>query len=119
MCTVVQLSTSLWTVTRWLVWQRGRSILVRKGYVLIALVSDTEQQSVVSREVASFNGRHHTSICDKEQPQLLLTTCEDAVIYPVMVVNVDGKQSCQALLDSGAGSVYALAAKIKEVGLTS
>ena len=25
---------------------------MRKGYVLIALVSDTEQQSVVSREVA-------------------------------------------------------------------
>ena len=30
-----------------------------------------------------------------------------------------GKQSRQPLLDTGAGSVYALAALIKEVGLTS
>ena len=51
-CTVVQLNTSLWTVARWSVWQRGRSTLARKGYVSIALVPDTEQQSVVSREVA-------------------------------------------------------------------
>ena len=29
------------------VWQRGRSTLARKGYVSIALVPDTEQQSVV------------------------------------------------------------------------
>ena len=32
--------------------QRGRSTLARKGYVSIALVPDTEQQSVVSPEVA-------------------------------------------------------------------
>ena len=84
---------------------------MRKGYVLIALVPDTEQQ------IVKCNDRHHTSICDKEQPQSLLTTYmyEDAVIYPVVVVNVDGI-TCRALLDTGTGSAYASAALGKRLG---
>ena len=68
----------------------------------------------IVRSCQKCNGRHHTSICDKEPQQLLLTTCEDAVIYPVVVGKVDGI-TCRALLDTGAGSSYASAALVKHL----
>ena len=85
-CTVVQLNTSLWTVARQSVWQRGRSTLA------IALAPDTEQKSAVSRDVARsvMVDITHKSVTKNIDPQLLLTTYEDVVIYPVVVVNVDG-----------------------------
>ena len=46
---------------------------------------------------------------------MLLATGKGAVIYPVIVVDVDGIK-CRALLDTGAGSSYASAALIKEIG---
>ena len=46
---------------------------------------------------------------------MLLATAEGAVIYPVVVVDVDGIK-CRALLDTGAGSYYASAALIKRLG---
>ena len=69
----------------------------------------------ITRSCQKCNGRHHTSICDKEPQQLLLTTFEDEVIYPVVVVNVNGI-TCQALLDRGAGSSYASATLVKHLG---
>eukprot|EP00794_Sanderia_malayensis_P016265 gene16265-biopygen13818 len=50
-------------------------------------------------------GRHHTSICDKGADQVLVATGERTVIYPVVIVKVDGIK-CRALLDTGAGSSY-------------
>ena len=61
-------------------------------------------------------GRHHTSICSKlttrneddkgSLPKLgLFATQENAVVYPVVVVKIDGIV-CRALLDTGAGSSY-------------
>ncbi|XP_068723854.1 uncharacterized protein [Montipora capricornis] len=47
--------------------------------------------------------------------RMLLATGEGAVIYPVVVVDVDGIK-CRALLDTGAGSSYASAALIKRLG---
>ena len=35
----------------------------------------------IKRSCQKCNGRHYTSICDKEQPQLLLTTYEHAVFF--------------------------------------
>lgn len=69
-----------------------------------------------SRSCFKCNGRHHTSICDKDKTQPMYTTINDTVIYPVVLVYVNGIK-CRALLDSGAGGNYmssSLAAKIKE-----
>ena len=69
----------------------------------------------IVRSCQKCSGRHHTSICDRESQQMLLATGEGAVIYPVVVVNVNGI-TCRALLDTGAGSPYASAALIKRLG---
>ena len=60
--------------------------------------------------------KHHTSICVKkpERDQLLVTTGECGVIYPVVVVLVDGIK-CRALLDTGSGSSYASATLIENL----
>ena len=46
---------------------------------------------------------------------MLQATGEGAVIYPVVVVDVDGIK-CRALLYSGAGNSYASAALVKRLG---
>ena len=60
--------------------------------------------------------KHHTSICVKkpERDQLLVTTGECAVVYPVVVVLVDGIK-CRAILDTGSGSSYASASLIERL----
>ena len=55
------------------------------------------------------NRRHHTSICDKPREQMPVATEKRSVIYPVVIVEVEGIK-CRALLDTGAGSSYASAA---------
>ena len=55
------------------------------------------------------NGKHHSLICDKLSNQLMLAKGGGQVVYPVVVVDVDGIR-CRALLDAGAGSSYASAA---------
>ena len=68
----------------------------------------------IVRSCQKCNGRHHTSICDRDSQQMLLATGEGAVIYPVVVVDVHGIK-CRALLDTGAGSSYASAALIERL----
>ena len=50
---------------------------------------------------------HHSSICNKKsaEQQALLTTNEQGIVYPVVVVKVNGVK-CRALLDTGAGNSY-------------
>ena len=59
--------------------------------------------------------KHHTFICVKkpERDQLLVTTGECAVVYPVVVL-VDGIK-CRALLDTGSGSSYASATLVENL----
>ena len=61
-------------------------------------------------------GKHHTSICDKSsrRSNLMLATGEGTVIYPVVVVEIDGIR-CRALLDTGSGSSYASATLIESL----
>ena len=54
----------------------------------------------------SCGRRHHSSICDKTNTaQPFLLAQEEEVIYPVVVVKINGV-TCRALLDTGAGSSY-------------
>ena len=65
-----------------------------------------------------YGSRHHTSNCDRlvSNNQMMLVTGdhEGSVIYPVVVVVVDGIK-CRALLDTGAGSSYISAALVKRL----
>ena len=55
-----------------------------------------------------WNGKHHSSICDKNPDQLMVATGEGPVVVRVVVVEVEGI-TCRALLGTGAGSSYASA----------
>ena len=57
------------------------------------------------------NGKHHSSICDKNP---MVATGEGPVVYPVVVVEVEGI-TCRALLDTGAGSSYASATLVERL----
>ena len=74
------------------------------------------------------NGRHHTSICDtadSSQPippppanpsrQPLLVSKESTVVYPSVIVQVNGAK-CRAVLDTMAGSSYVSAGLLDYIG---
>ena len=70
-----------------------------------------------SRQVCQNCGqRHHTSICVR-RAQLLTAMCSshNSVVYPVIIVEVEGVK-CRALLDTSAGSSYASATLLDRVG---
>ncbi len=73
-----------------------------------------------SRGCFKCNGRHHTSICNKDDQgtahvdPALSSTGDKRVIYPTVVVRVNGVK-CRALLDTGAGSCYASSALIERL----
>ena len=73
----------------------------------------------VAQLVENVAKKHHTSICDSDRgAQLLTAAClaNDAVVYPVVVVDVE-RVRCRALLDTGAGSSYASATLLDRIGV--
>ena len=60
--------------------------------------------------------KHHTSICNQVNQQSLMAAAQDkqSIVYPVVVVNVEGIK-CRALLDTGAGSSYASATLLDKI----
>ena len=59
--------------------------------------------------------RHHTSICTTAEHLMTAREVEiGAVVYPVVVVEVEGMK-CRALLDTGAGSSYASASLLNRL----
>jgi len=58
---------------------------------------------------------HHSSICNKKstEQQALLTTNEQGIVYPVVLVKVNGVK-CRALLDTGASNSY-ISSKLIEI----
>ena len=62
------------------------------------------------------NRRHHTSICDQSETILTAThhSGDHQVIYPVVLVEVDGIR-CRALLDTGAGNSYASSKLVEQL----
>ena len=61
------------------------------------------------------NSKHHSSVCDKKSGGVLLATGEVGVVYPVVIVKVEGV-TCRALLDTGSGSIYVSNRLIEEIG---
>ena len=60
------------------------------------------------------DGKHHSLICDKNPNQLMVATGEGPVVYPIVVVEVEGI-TCRVLLDTGAGSSYASATLVERL----
>ena len=60
-------------------------------------------------------GKHFTSICDKDPQQILVATGEGSVIYPVVIVEVNGIK-CRAFLETGAGSTCISATLAERIG---
>ena len=58
--------------------------------------------------------KHHTSICMQRDQLLTATGKNGCVVYPVVKVSVEGVL-CRALLDTGAGSLYASAALLDKL----
>ena len=61
------------------------------------------------------NAKHHSSVCDKKPVGVLLATGEVGVVYPVVIVKVEGV-TCRALLDTGSGSTYVSNRLVEEIG---
>ena len=73
----------------------------------------------VAQLVANVAQKHHTSTYDSDRgAQLLTAAClaNNAVVYPVFVVEVEGVR-CRALLDTGAGSSYTSATLLNRIGV--
>ena len=63
-----------------------------------------------------YSWKHHTSICPHQQPgkeSAVSSLGDEKVIYPVVVVTVDGIECC-ALLHSGSSSCY-VSAKLLDI----
>ena len=96
-----------------------RKILSDKKLCFNCTGTRHQAQECRSKYVCQCCGsRHHTSICDRlsgnSQMMLVTGNHEGSVIYPVVVVVVDGIK-CRALLDTGAGSSYASAALVERL----
>ena len=99
------------TVKRSKGWRIEESICVLTSYATIVLEQNIERPKTNCQKC---NGKHHTSICDKNSSQLILATGEGSVVYPVVIMEVEGNR-CRALLDTGAGSSYASASLIERL----
>ena len=64
--------------------------------------------------------KHHSSICEDRPPgaptEPMLATNESTVVYPTIVVSINGIK-CRALLDACSGSCYASSALVKRAQL--
>ena len=99
------------TVKRSKVWWIEESIWVPTSYATIVLEQNIERPKTNCQKC---NSKHHTSTCDKNSSQLMLATGEGSVVYPVVVMEVEGIR-CRALMDTGAGSSYASASLIERL----
>ena len=89
-----------------------RSILLQKRLCFNCTGPHKAEHCRSKMTCQTCNQKHHTSICDStpRSEGLLTARLSDKpeVVYPVVLVNVDGIKT-RALLDTGAGSSYASA----------
>ena len=104
----------LLSVKRWSLQPIGERSQQKNNFVLIVQVSDTEQQIAEANKVVNtvkeditypFVLRKLVTKGDGTE-QMLVANEETKVIYPVVLVKVDGI-ICRTLLDTRAGSSYA------------
>ncbi|KAK2549428.1 hypothetical protein P5673_030102, partial [Acropora cervicornis] len=91
--------------------KRSKGWWIEESYATIVPEQNIER---LKTNCQKCNSKHHTSICDKNSSQLMLATGEGSVVYPVVVMEVEGIR-CRALLDTGAGSSYASASLIERL----
>jgi hypothetical protein len=96
-----------------------KKILARKGRCFNC--TGTQHQAASCRtksKCKKCNRKHHISICGESPPGEQLLTAQhsnnNTIVYPVVIVNVEGVK-CRALLDTGAGSSYASAALLDKL----
>ena len=91
--------------------ENRKKLLARKGRCFNCTGSQHQAANCKSKSrCRKCKRKHHTSICDEPPPQeTAQSNCENTVVYPVVIVDVEGVK-CRALLDTGAGDSYASAA---------
>ena len=95
--------------------QERRKILSNKRLCFNCTGSEHRAADCLSKgKCQNCDAKHHTSICDKDITLKSLATSECNVIYPTVMVIVNGIK-CRALLDTGAGASYASATLIKHI----
>ena len=107
---------------------KRRQIVNSKKFCFNCLKYDHRAADCSSRTCFKCNRKHHTSLCiinqlqdnssnrNQETKEKAMTSLEEkGVCYPILVVNANGIQ-CRTLVDTGAGSSYALAALINRIG---
>ena len=86
-----------------------RKVIFAKRLCYNCLKPDHRVAECKSRNCSVCQKRHHTSLCELktkgDRKDQLLCSKEAAVVYPVVMVEVNGVK-CRALLDTGAGSCY-------------
>lgn len=97
--TVTETITSLWTAG----W--GWTTRRKKEKICFSCTSGNHRDAEChSRITCKYcNAEHQTSICDRAKPTTFMTTTQDAVTYPTVLVLVNGVKR-RALLDTGAES---------------
>ena len=96
-----------------------KKILARKGRCFNCTGTQHQAASCRSKsKCKKCNRKHHISICGESPPGEQLLTAQhsnnNTIVYPVVIVNVEGVK-CRALLDTGAGSSYASAALLDKL----
>ena len=98
-----------------------RKILTQKQLFFNCTSNNHRADSCRSGGCHNCQRKHHTSICDRGRPNsgrfmTAQNKGSEQVIYPVVVVDVNGVK-CRALLDTGAGSSYASSAILDHLGI--
>ena len=98
-----------------------RKIIREKRLCFNCAKSDHRTGECKSKNCYHCGKKHYSTVCNKKYPETknkkaMCSTDDQSVVYPVVVVEVNGVQ-CRALIDTGAGSSYASSTLLKKTKL--